>query len=162
MKFRQPSNHIKPCVISWFIRKTKGTLAKMYTNSHVATLIKPRPHAFLAVGSKNISQKPKKSFIKSLHSGHKKGSHHRGSQTITDHVMNTKHVIGGTEASIKMREQDRFKGQIKESILIRKKGQKTMNRDGGNYHLLNIYDQLLMRTPPSTDESRRTDRKLDH
>ena len=67
----------------------------------------------------------------------------------------TNDVIDWKEASIK---EDRFKRQIKESIWIRKKGQKTMNRDGGNYHLPNIYDQLLMRTSSSTDKSHRTDR----
>ena len=39
---------------------------------------------------------------------------------ITDHVMNTNHIIGWEEASIKERERDRFKRQIKESIWIRK------------------------------------------
>ena len=78
---------------------------------------------------------------------------------ITDHVMNTNHGIGWEEASIKEREQDRFKRQIKESIWIREKGKKTMNRDGGNYHLPNIYDQLYG-TSPSTDKYRGTNRKL--
>ena len=81
---------------------------------------------------------------------------------ITDHVVNTNHVIGWEEATIKDREQDRVKRQIRESIWIRKQGQHSMNRDGGNYILPNIYDQLLMRRSPSTDKSRRTDRKLGH
>ena len=81
---------------------------------------------------------------------------------ITDHVVNTNHVIGWEEARIKHREQDRFKRQIKESIWIRKQGQQSMNRDGGNYILPNIYDQLLMKRSPLTDKSRRTDRNLGH
>ena len=81
---------------------------------------------------------------------------------ITDHVVNTNHVIGWEEATIKDLEQDRVKRQIRESIWIRKQGQHSMNRDGGNYILPNIYDQLLMRRSPSTDKSRRTDRKLGH
>ena len=66
---------------------------------------------------------------------------------ITDHVVNTNHVIGweDSEATIKDRDQDRIKRQIRESIWIRKQGQHSMNRDGGNYILPNIYDQLLMR-----------------
>ena len=59
---------------------------------------------------------------------------------ITDHVVNTNHVIGWEEATIKDREQDRVKRQIRESIWIRKQGQHSMNRDGGNYILPNIYD----------------------
>ena len=79
---------------------------------------------------------------------------------IIDHVVNTNHVIGWEEATIKDREQDRVKRQIRESIWVRKQGQHSMNRDGGNYILPNIYDQLLMGRSPSTDKSRRTDRKL--
>ena len=81
---------------------------------------------------------------------------------ITDQVVNTNHVKGWEKATIKDREQDRVKRQIKESIWMRKQGQQSMNRDGGNYILPNIYDQLLMRRSPSTDKSRWTDRKLGH
>ena len=71
-------------------------------------------------------------------------------------------LICWEEATIKDREQDRVKRQIRESIWIRKQGQHSVNRDGGNYILPNIYDQLLMRRSPSTDKSRRTDRKFGH
>ena len=42
---------------------------------------------------------------------------------IRDHVVNTNHVIGWEEATIKDREQDRFKRQIKECTWSRKQGQ---------------------------------------
>ena len=61
-------------------------------------------------------------------------------------------LIGQEDSSMKDREQDRFKRQIKESIWIRKQGQQSMNRDGDTYTLPNIYDRLLIRRSTSTDK----------
>ena len=63
---------------------------------------------------------------------------------ITDHVVDHNHVIGWDQATIKSKESNRFKRHVRESVWIRRQGDKTMNRDGGNHFLPTIYDQLLV------------------
>ena len=76
---------------------------------------------------------------------------------ITDHVATENHVIGWDKAKIMDREQNRNRRLIKESIWIRKRGHKTLNRDEGNYILPHIYDQLLkpsqQSTPPTSSST---------
>ena len=62
---------------------------------------------------------------------------------ITDHVVESNHVISWDEAKIVGRESDRYKRWIKEAITIRKQGA-TMNRDEGQYHLSHVFDDLLV------------------
>ena len=69
---------------------------------------------------------------------------------ITDHVAEDNHVIGWKQSKIRDRENIRSRRHIKESIWIRSRGAKTLNRDSGNYFLPHIYDQLL--TAPSTSD----------
>ena len=62
---------------------------------------------------------------------------------ITDHVVESNHVINWEEARIVGKESDRFKRWIKEAITIRKQGN-IMNRDEGQYNLTHVFDDLLV------------------
>jgi hypothetical protein len=64
---------------------------------------------------------------------------------ISDHVVDTNHVIDWEEAKIVGKESDRYKRWIKEAISIRKQGN-TMNRDEGQYNLSHVFDDLLKET----------------
>ena len=98
---------------------------------------------YLALRLKEHKSKVEKASAKAFTRSQASVTGEPNKSAITDHVVNTNHVIGWEEATIKDREQDRVKRQIRESIWIRKQGQHSMNRDGGNYILPNIYDQLL-------------------
>ncbi len=50
------------------------------------------------------------------------------------------HVIGWDQSKVIGTEQDRYKRWIKETIEIRKRGDSTMNRDEGQYHLRRRFD----------------------
>ena len=63
--------------------------------------------------------------------------------TITDHVIDTDHVINWKEAKIEGRESDKYKRWVKEAITIRKQ-RTTMNRDEGQFNLSHVYDDLLV------------------
>ena len=62
---------------------------------------------------------------------------------ITDHVARNNHIIDWEGASILERESDRKDRWVRESIWIRKRGTKTMNRDEGIFNLSHVYDPLL-------------------
>ena len=62
---------------------------------------------------------------------------------ITDHVVDSNHVIGWEESKVIGTEQDKYKRWIREAIEIRKRGGATMNRDEGQYQLSHLYDQFL-------------------
>jgi hypothetical protein len=69
---------------------------------------------------------------------------------ITDHVVDSNHVIGWTEARVLGTEQDKYKRWIKEAIEIRKKRGTIMNRDEGQYFLTHIFYDLLSEKTTST------------
>ena len=58
------------------------------------------------------------------------------------------HIIDWEGASILDREENRKARWIRESIWIRRRGTKTMNRDEGVYNLSHVYDPLI--TPTAT------------
>ena len=60
---------------------------------------------------------------------------------ITNHIVDSNHVINWDEARIVGRESDRYK--IKEAIFIRKQGE-TMNRDEGQCNLSHVFDDMLV------------------
>ena len=62
---------------------------------------------------------------------------------VTDHVVESNHVIGWGRAKVIDTEEDRYKRWIKEAIEIRKKGNNTMNRDERQYFLSHVFDELL-------------------
>jgi hypothetical protein len=70
---------------------------------------------------------------------------------ITDHVVDTNHVIGWDEAMVIGTEQNKYKRWIREAIEIRKKGSTTMNRDEGQYYLSHVFDDLLSSERKSPD-----------
>lgn len=77
---------------------------------------------------------------------------------VTDHVVETNHVIGWGKAKVIGTEQDRYRRWIKEAIEIRKRGDNIMNRDEGQYFLSHVYDELLKKSPDkkSTGNSKPT------
>ena len=69
--------------------------------------------------------------------------------SITDHVADTNHVIGWENGNVLATESHRTTRWMKEAIFIRRRGQKTMNKDEGAYKLHSIYDQLILSTSPT-------------
>ncbi len=67
---------------------------------------------------------------------------------VTDHVVEQNHVIGWDKGKVIGTEQDRYRRWIKEAIEIRKRGDTTMNRDEGQYHLTHVFDELLEEKSP--------------
>ena len=73
---------------------------------------------------------------------------------ITDHVSETNHSVSWDDSLVIDRESDKYTRWIKESIWIRREGQKTMNKDEGAYRLHHIYDHLITpSTPGSTSKN---------
>ena len=68
----------------------------------------------------------------------------RHKSAVTDHSVQENHVIDWDQVKIVDREQDRKTRWIKESIAIRKEGNKVLNRDEGQYPLPSLYDPLLV------------------
>ncbi|XP_072048709.1 uncharacterized protein [Amphiura filiformis] len=65
---------------------------------------------------------------------------------ITDHVSRENHIIDWDSSSIIDREENRRARWVKEAIWIRKRGDKTMNRDEGTFFLSHFFDPLLKTT----------------
>jgi len=62
---------------------------------------------------------------------------------VTDHAISLKYVIDWDHAKVIDRKSNRMDRWIREAIHIRKKQDKSMNRDEGSYQLPHIYDYLL-------------------
>ena len=77
---------------------------------------------------------------------------------ISDHVARANHVIDFENPKIIGREHDKKSREIKEAMEIRKRGDKTLNREEGTYLLSHVYDPLL-RTGNKTIQSSRTGNK---
>ena len=71
---------------------------------------------------------------------------------ISDHVAATNHVIGWEEAKLIDQEQDKTTRWLKEAIWIRSRGKNSMNKDEGAYKLNNIYDQIILKRQPGSDD----------
>ena len=54
---------------------------------------------------------------------------------ITDHVCRENHIIDCEESEVVAKESDHFTQWIREAVVIRKTGNKAMNRDIGTYNL---------------------------
>ena len=78
---------------------------------------------------------------------------------ITDHVAETNHSIDWPSATVIDRESDKFTRWIRESIWLRRRENKTMNKDEGAFNLNNIYTQLLTPTTVKST-SRQVDKKV--
>ena len=68
---------------------------------------------------------------------------------ITDHVVDTNHSIEWDNAKIIDRESDKTTRWLKEAIWIKRRGNKTINRDEGAYKLNSIFDQLITTPSPT-------------
>ncbi len=66
--------------------------------------------------------------------------------TITDHITQENHVINWEGAKILDRNANSFTRKICESIHIRKRGAKFINRDKGAISLDHVYNPLLKMT----------------
>ena len=76
---------------------------------------------------------------------------------ITDHVVDTNHSIEWDNAKIIDRESDKTTRWLKEAIWIKRRGNKTINRDEGAYKLNSIFDQLItMPSPTVTNVNKKT------
>ena len=62
---------------------------------------------------------------------------------ITDHATTENHIIDWEGAKIIDKEPNKRKRQVIESIWIRKT-KTSMNRDGGNYELPHVYDDVIL------------------
>ena len=62
---------------------------------------------------------------------------------ISDHVARANHVIDWKNHKILGKEQNKKAREIREAMEIRKRGDKTMNREEGTYFLSHVYDSLL-------------------
>ena len=69
---------------------------------------------------------------------------------ITDHYARTNHLIDWDEAKIVDRENNRRARQVREAIWIRRKKEKSLNRDEGSYILSHVYDRVIA-APPGGD-----------
>ena len=69
---------------------------------------------------------------------------------ITEHVASSNHVIGWDEAKIIDQEPDKTTRSLKESIWIRSRGNKTMNKYEGAYRLDRVYDQIITKRQPKS------------
>ena len=66
---------------------------------------------------------------------------------ISDHCKRENHLMDWDGAKIVHRESNRFHRWIREAVEIRKRGQKTVNRDEGQYQLSHTWDTVLQRRP---------------
>ena len=65
---------------------------------------------------------------------------------IADHAVQFNHVINWEDAKVLQMESNSDARFIRESLWIRKRNTKTMNRDEGAHYLSHIYDPLLLMT----------------
>ena len=66
---------------------------------------------------------------------------------ISDHVAETNHIIDWEGAKILHRESERYQRWIRESIWIRRRGDKAMNNQGGAaFNLSHQYDHIIQST----------------
>ena len=79
---------------------------------------------------------------------------------ISDHVARANHVIDWDEATILGREHNRRAREIREAMEIRKRGDKTLNREEGTFLLSHVYDPLLKQSGNSEVLQLRA--KVDH
>ena len=66
---------------------------------------------------------------------------------ISDHCKRENHLMDWEKAKVIHRENNRFQRWIRESVEIRKRGPKTMNRDEGAYLLAHTWDAVLLKRP---------------
>ena len=62
---------------------------------------------------------------------------------IADYALQNNHIINWDDAKVLQMESDSSARYIRETIWIRKRGTKVMNRDEGAYFLSHVYDPLL-------------------
>ena len=78
-------------------------------------------------------------------------SEHRASEleqtksAISDHIARANHVIDWDEAKILGREHNKKSREVREAIEIRRRGAKTLNREG-TYLLSHVYDPLIKKS----------------
>ena len=89
------------------------------------------------VSAKSYTRAQRKSSTSEIHKS-----------AITEHVASSNHVIGWDEAKIIDQEPDKTTRWLKESIWIRSRGNKTMNKDEGAYRLDRVYDQIITKRQP--------------
>ena len=66
---------------------------------------------------------------------------------IADHVASTNHIIDWEDPKILHRESDKFTRWVRESIWIRRRGNKAMNNEGGAaYNLNHVYDHIIQKS----------------
>jgi len=69
----------------------------------------------------------------------------------SDHVAATNHIIDWEGAQILHREDEKYPRWIRESIWIRRRGNKAMNNQGGAaFNLIHHYDHLIQSTSRNT------------
>ncbi len=73
---------------------------------------------------------------------------------ISDHVARENHVIDWDNPKILGREHVKKSREVREAMEIRRRGDKTLNREEGTYFLSHVYDPLL-RTGNKTNTSRK-------
>ena len=79
---------------------------------------------------------------------------------ITNHVAQANHIVNWENARILDRDANQFSRRIRESIEIRKKGAKAINRDEGIYTLDHVYNSLFKPTlHPGKDRHRQISRE---
>ena len=91
------------------------------------------------VSAKSYTRAQRKSSTSEIHKS-----------AITEHVASSNHVIGWDEAKIIDQEPDKTTRWLKESIWIRSRGNKTMNKDEGAYRLDRVYDQIITKRQPKS------------
>ena len=91
------------------------------------------------VSAKSYTRAQRKSSTSKIHKS-----------AITKHVASSNHVIGCDEAKIIDQEPDKTTRWLKESICIRSRGNKTMNKDEGVYRLDRVNDQIITKQQPKS------------
>ena len=74
---------------------------------------------------------------------------------ISDHVARENHVIDWKNPKILGREHVKKPREIREAIEIRRRGDKTLNREEGTYFLSHIYDPLLKKTGAESNQNKK-------
>ena len=98
----------------------------------------------------NIKRKPKQKVDSKpfTRANRKLSTKEQYKSAITEHVAETNHHIAWDKGAVIDRESNKTVRWLKEAIWIRRRGDKTLNKDEGAYGLHSIYDQLL--STPST------------
>lgn len=85
-------------------------------------------------------------------SGRRASEQEQTKSAISDHAARSNHVIDWDEARILGKEHNRRSREVREAMEIRKRGDKTFNREEGTFLLSHVYDPLLKRTGNSGNE----------